>query len=154
MPTKRYREHVSGTTAVAIFVPLGCVVLAAAIGEALWRNHRESGRSDEAGQSVREAFKQLSIYNKWLISLQASSLSQEEKKSGSELGMNAFSSIDAALQVVDELEVVHALERVKDESWAITTAIMQSKELPDLGSLQTGRSELKRIVETRMRIKV
>ena len=148
----------SGTAAVAIFVPLACVVLAAVIGELIWRRHREKGRSDEAEdeatRSVREAFRQLSIYSRWLIAIEHNRLSQEDRKIGATHGTNAYSSIDEALQKVADPEVVGALGRVKDESWEITTAIMQGKQLPDLGSLQSGRDELRRVVETRMQIKV
>jgi hypothetical protein len=136
---------VSSTTAV---------VLAAVIGELLWRRHRKTGRSDEAEQSLREGFRQLSIYTKWLSSIEHNSLSQEDRKVGSAHGTNAFSAIDTALQFVEDPEVLRALGSVKDDSWEITIAIMQGKQLPDLGPLQSGRSELKRVVKTRMRIKV
>jgi len=65
-----------------------------------------------------------------------------------------FQAIDDAIQKVHDPEVGGALERVKDESWKITVAIMQGMPLPNLGSLQSGRDELKRVVKTRMRIKV
>jgi hypothetical protein len=109
---------------------------------------------DEAKQSLQTGFNQLSVFNRWLIAMEHVNLSQEDRQIGQEHGTEAFSAIDDAMQKVNDPEVVRALERVKDESWNITTAIMQDEPLPDLGSLQSGRDELKRVVKTRMRIKV
>jgi hypothetical protein len=110
--------------------------------------------SDEAKKSLQTGFKQLSVFTKWLSGIEHVHLSQKDREIGAKYGTKAFQGLDGAMQKVQDPEVSSALERVKGESWMVTLDIMQGRPLPDLGSLQSMRNELKRLVKTRMRINV